>query len=421
MDKFEIEGGYPLRGSVSISGAKNSVLPLMAASILFEKPYVLKNVPDVMDVFTMAELLREIGVEVERVEKGIWRINPEKITSTKAPYEIVRRMRASIYVLGPLLVRERQAEVSLPGGCAFGPRPVDLHLKGLRMLGAEINICHGYICGNLKDPHGAEIYFDKKSVGATAHLLMAASLIPDRTRLVNVALEPEVVQLGEFLKSSGAKIEGLGSDVIEIEGRERLDPPTEFSVIPDRIEAGTYAVAAYLTGGHVRIEDCIPDHFRNVIDKLKLAGARVEEGESWIEVSPESDVIRPVNIHTSPFPGFPTDMQAQFMALMSVAKGTSVIREGIYPDRFKHAFELNRLGANIIVEDGTAIVNGVPELFGAPVMATDLRASAALVLAGLIAKGKTLIDRIYHLDRGYDSFEIKLQSLGAKIRRIKNI
>ncbi len=420
MDKFEIEGGTPLRGTVKISGAKNSVLPLMAASLLFQEKLTLKNVPDVMDVYTMAELLRVLGVQVNRVKDGVWDIDPSRITSTRAPYEIVKKMRASIYVFGPLLVRERKAEVSLPGGCAFGPRPVDLHIKGLRALGAEINICHGYLCGEMKSPHGEEIYFDKKSVGATAHLMMTAALIPDTTKLVNVALEPEVTQLGEFLQAAGAEIKGLGTDIIEITGKENLTPPDGFSVIPDRIEAGTYAVAAYLTKGDVKIEQCIPNHFRNVIDKLKLAGAGIEEGESWIRVWPESEFVKPVNIHTAPFPGFPTDMQAQFMALMTVAKGTSVIKEGIYPDRFKHAFELNRLGADIIVENGTAIVNGVEKLYGAPVMATDLRASAALVLAGLIAEGKTLIDRIYHLDRGYDSFEIKLQNLGAKIKRIKS-
>lgn len=420
MDKFEIEGGTPLRGTVKISGAKNSVLPLMAASLLFEQKLTLENVPDVMDVYTMAELLRVLGVQVDRIKDGVWSIDPYQITSTRAPYEIVKKMRASIYVFGPLLVREKKAEVSLPGGCAFGPRPVDLHIKGLISLGAEINICHGYLCGEMKSPHGEEIYFDKKSVGATAHLMMTAALIPDTTKLVNVALEPEVIQLGEFLQAAGAEIKGLGTDIIEIKGKENLTPPEGFSVIPDRIEAGTYAVAAYLTKGDVRIEQCIPNHFRNVIDKLKLAGAGIEEGGSWIRVWPEKEFIKPVNIHTAPFPGFPTDMQAQFMALMSIAKGTSVIKEGIYPDRFKHAFELNRLGADIIVENGTAIVNGVEKLYGAPVMATDLRASAALVLAGLIAEGKTVIDRIYHLDRGYDSFEAKLQNLGAKIKRIKS-
>jgi len=294
------------------------------------------------------------------------------------------------------------------------------YIKGLKALGAELNICHGYICGELKNPHGAEIVFDKKSVGATAHIMMAASLIPEKTRLINVALEPEVVQLGEFLKASGAEITGLGTDIIEIVGKEHLEPPESYSVIPDRIEAGTYAVAAYLTKGDVRIENCQPEHFRNVIEKLKLAGAKVEEGENWLRVTPDSDFIRPVNIVTAPFPGFPTDMQAQFMALMAVAKGSSVIKEGIYPDRFKHAFELNRLGADIIVEDGTAFVNGVEKLYGAPVMATDLRASAALVLGGLVAEGITIVDRIYHLDRGYDSFETKLQALGAHIKRIKS-
>ena len=421
MEKFVIEGGFPLKGTVKISGAKNAALPLFAAAILLREPVVFTNVPDVADIYTMAELLAHLGVKVEKLEHGIWRLDASRIASTLAPYEIVRKMRASIYVLGPLLAREGEAKASMPGGCAFGPRPIDFHIKGLQLMGADITLEHGYIVSKTRDKHlhGATIAFDKKSVGATAHLMMAATLADGQTVITNAAHEPEVVTLAEFLNACGAKISGHGTDEITIVGVEDLHSPKEFEVIPDRIEAGTYAVAAFMTGGEITLSDVRPEHMRAVIERLRAAGAEVEESDETLVVHKRGSKIKPVDIFTAPYPGFPTDMQAQFMAMLSVAEGTSVIREGIYPDRFKHAFELVRLGADIKVEDGMAIVKGVKELTGAPVIATDLRASAALVLAGLIAKGTTTVEHIYHLDRGYERFEEKLTLLGAHIKRVK--
>ncbi len=419
MDKFLIKGGARLRGEVQISGAKNAVLPIMAASLLVPGEVRLLNVPDVTDVFTMAELLRLLGAEVERLEKGVWVINATKLTSSTAPYEIVRKMRASIYVLGPLLARLGKASVSLPGGCSFGPRPVDFHIAGLQAMGASIKLEHGYINAKVKKLRGAEIAFDKKSVGATAHLVMTAVFADGETLIENAAKEPEVVALVDFLKRCGAEIEGEGTDEIRIKGPCELKPPEPFTIIPDRIEAGTFAVAAFMTGGKVRIKNACLEHLRTVIDKLKMAGAEVEEEDHVITVS-NGGKIKPLTIHTSAYPGFPTDMQAQFMAMLTIADGTSIIKEGIYPDRFKHAFELQRMGADIKVEGDTAVVRGVKQLTGAPVMASDLRASAALVLAGLVAKGETIVDRIYHLDRGYEDFEKKLSMLGASIKRIRD-
>jgi len=330
MEKFRIEGGARLKGTIRASGAKNAVLPLMAASILIPEPVILSNVPDVADVYTMAELLRILGVEVEPMGNRRWKIDAREIKSTRAPYELVKRMRASIYVLGPLLVREGKAEVSLPGGCAFGPRPVDFHINGLSRLGANLRIEHGYIVGEVHRWEGTVISFDKKSVGATAHLMMAASLIPGKTILSNSAMEPEVETLREFLIKSGAKIERSDGREIVIEGVETLHSPGEFDVIPDRIEVGTYAVAALITDGDVRIENCVPDHLRTVIEKLEIAGAEVEEGENYIRVQGRGERISPLNIYTAPYPGFPTDMQAQFMALLTLTDGTSLIQEGIY-------------------------------------------------------------------------------------------
>ncbi len=420
MDKFVIEGGYKLRGEVRVSGAKNAALPLFAASILIPEPVVFRNVPDVADVFTMAELLSDLGARVERVEKGTWRIDTSSISNTTAPYEVVKRMRASIYVLGPLLARFGRAEVSLPGGCAFGPRPVDFHIRGLKAMGADIRVEHGYIVARAERLGTASIAFDKKSVGATAHLMMAATISDGEVIIENAALEPEVVTLAEFLKLSGAEITGEGTDEVIVRGVDALRSPGEFEVIPDRIEAGTYAVASFMTGGEVTLKNVCVEHLRSVLEKLREAGASFEADSRNRELRMfPGGRIAPVDIFTAPFPGFPTDMQAQFMAMLTVADGTSVIREGIYPDRFKHAFELTRLGADIKVDDGFAVVKGVEKLTGAPVMASDLRASAALVLAGLIAEGTTVVDRIYHLDRGYEDFEKKLSSLGAHIRRIK--
>ncbi len=418
MDRFVLEGGVPLTGEVRVSGAKNAVLPLLAVSLLFREPVHLTNVPRVRDTFTMIELLRLLGAEVQWDDAHTLTIRAEHLKSVRAPYDIVRKMRASIYVLGPLLVREGHAEVSLPGGCAFGPRPVNFHLEGLKRMGAQVDLEEGYILAHHQGLHGAEIAFDRTSVGATAHLMMVASTIPEETVIYNAAKEPEVQTLGRFLREAGAQIHGLGTDTLRIHGTPELSPPETFRVLSDRIEAGTFAVAAAITHGRVRILDVTPDLLPSVLPKLQAAGAQVTVGKNWIEVQGPADRPRPVDLETAPFPGFPTDMQAQFMALMTVADGSSIIREGIYPDRFKHAYELVRMGADIRVEGDTALVRGVPELKGAPVMASDLRASAALVLAGLVAKGKTEIHRIYHLDRGYEDFEKKLAALGAKIRRV---
>ncbi len=418
MEKFEIEGGVRLEGTVQVSGAKNAVLPLLAAALLFDRPVVLENVPRVRDTFSMIKLLNLLGVETEWLGLHELRVHARQILQPRAPYEIVKTMRASIYVLGPLLAREGRAEVSLPGGCAFGPRPVNFHLEGLRRMGAVLELDGGYILARHQGLHGAHLAFDQPSVGATAHLMMVASTVEEETRIANAAKEPEVVTLGEFLKAAGADIQGLGTDEIVIHGRRHLEPPERFTVIPDRIEAGTFAVAAAITQGRLRIENARPEHLWTVLEKLEEAGVEVRVGDTWIEVA---GTRRPqgTDLRTAPFPGFPTDMQAQFMALMCLAEGTSVIQEGIYPDRFKHAFELMRMGANIRVDAGTAVVRGVPELKGAPVMASDLRASAALVLAGLAAHGKTIIDRIYHLDRGYENLEEKLRAVGARIRRFR--
>ncbi len=418
MEKFEIEGGVRLEGTVQVSGAKNAVLPLLAVAILFDRPVVLENVPRVRDTFSMVKLLNLLGVETEWLGPHELRVHARRILQPRAPYEIVKTMRASIYVLGPLLAREGRAEVSLPGGCAFGPRPVNFHLEGLRKMGAHLDLEEGYIVARHRGLHGAHLAFDQPSVGATAHLMMVASTVEEETRIANAAKEPEVVTLGEFLQASGAEIQGLGTDEIVIRGRRSLEPPERFTVIPDRIEAGTFAVAAAITRGRLRIENARPEHLWTVLEKLEEAGVEIRTGDTWVEAAADGRP-RGTDLKTAPFPGFPTDMQAQFMALMSLAEGTSVIQEGIYPDRFKHAFELMRMGANIRVDAGSAVVRGVEALQGAPVMASDLRASAALVLAGLAARGKTVIDRIYHLDRGYERLEEKLRAVGARIRRFR--
>ena len=420
MDQYLVEGGVRLQGRVRVSGAKNAVLPIMAASLLIPEPVTIRNVPQVADVFTMKELLELLGVEVEMPEPGVLRIHAGTIRSITAPYEVVKRMRASIYVLGPLLAREGRARVSLPGGCAFGPRPVNFHIQGLQAMGAAIDLEEGYIVAEVDRLKGTTLTFDRKSVGATAQLMMAAALAEGRTLIANAAQEPEIAALADFLNRAGARIRGAGTDFITVEGVETLRSPGTFEVIPDRIEAGTFAVAAFMTDGEVFIEGACPDHLVTPFERLRAAGAEIQEELEGVWVRGSGERPRPLGIHTQPFPGFPTDLQAQFMAMLTVASGTSVIREGIYPDRFKHAFELVRMGADITVEDGTAVVRGVEKLKGAPVMASDLRAGAALVLAGLIAEGKTLVDRIYHLDRGYERFEEKLASLGARIRRIRN-
>jgi UDP-N-acetylglucosamine 1-carboxyvinyltransferase len=415
MKYFRVYGPAYLEGEVQVQGAKNAVLPIMSAIMLHDQPVLLKNVPRVQDVFTMIELLKLLGARVEWKGNNELQVDPTTINSYTAPYEIVSKMRASIYVLGPLLVKFGRAEVSFPGGCAFGPRPVDFHIKGLSLLGAELTIERGYIKATMKKPKPCEIPLDFKSVGTTIHLMTTAAMMEGETTILNSAQEPEVVATAEFLAKSGVKIEGAGTDVIKIKGTKKLKPVPEYEIIPDRIEAGTYLVAGFMTGGKVKVTGCIPEHLEPVILKLKEAGALINRGKDFLEVEKRTKDISSLHIETQPFPGFPTDMQPQFMSMLTVAKGTSIIKEGIYPNRFAHAFELQRLGANIKVVEPTAFIEGVNKLTGAEVTGNDLRGAAALVLAGLIAEGETTVFGIEHLERGYENFREKLISLGAKI------
>ena len=417
MDSFIIRGPSRLEGSVNISGAKNAMLPLMAAAILTEGKCVLENVPDLKDTETMSELLRGLGVDVEYSDSRLF-LNTSQIESEEAPYNLVRTMRASIYVLAPLLAKRGHARVSLPGGCAWGPRPIDLHLKGLMALGAKIEIDHGYIEASADRLHGAEIILSVPSVGATVNILMAAVLADGETIIENAAREPEIVNLAEALKQSGAVIDGEGTSRIVIMGVKEIQP-FNFRVIPDRIEAGTFAAAAVIAGGKIEIKDCEPDHMHAVFDKLSTCGAKIELSQNGFTIeAPEK--IKPVEVETGYYPSFPTDMQAQMMSLLCLADGASSIVENIYPDRFTHVPELRRLGANINIDGRVAIVNGVGRLAGAPVMATDIRASSALILAGLVAHGETKVLRIYHIDRGYERIEEKFAAIGADIRRISD-
>jgi len=416
MDKFVIHGGIPLRGKIKISGGKNAALPMLAASLLTPEPIVYHNVPQLSDIFTIKRLLTDLGVIFNGDDSLI--AQAKKIKSHCAPYDLVRTMRASILVLGPLLAREGKAYVSLPGGCAIGPRPVDLHLRGLTQMGAEITLEGGYINARAKRLKGAEIYLDIPTVTGTENLMMAASLAQGTTILKNAAREPEVVALAQMLKQMGAEIEGQGANIIKIKGAESLKG-TKVTIIPDRIEAGTYMVAAGITGGKIYIENCCLEHLEAVVDKLREAGLTIELEGSWVKVK-APQVIKSTDVTTLNYPGFPTDMQAQFMALMCLGDGVSVIKENIFENRFMHVPELRRLGANIKIEGASAIVKGVPRFTGAPVIATDLRASASLVLAGLAAEGVTEVNRVYHLDRGYEQMEKKLQALGAKIERVKD-
>jgi UDP-N-acetylglucosamine 1-carboxyvinyltransferase len=416
MEKFVIIGGKKLSGEVEVSGAKNSVLALMPATLLASGTYKIYNTPDLRDVKTMSQVLTEMGVDV-KFENHVLTINTENVSKYEAPYELVKKMRASIYVLGPLVGRFGYARVSLPGGCAWGPRPVDLHIEGIKKLGAEVELDSGYIVAKAKKLHGAKIHFDKPSVGATGNVMMASVLAKGTTLIENAAKEPEIVQLGEFLVSMGAKITGLGTDTIEIEGVDELKP-ADVVTIPDRIEAGTFLVAGAITGGKIKIKKCNPRHFEAVLLKLEDAGCHLNVGDDFVEIE-APDEIKPVDVTTAVYPGFPTDMQAQWIALMSIANGTSVVTETIFYDRFKHVPELVRLGADIEVNENVAIVRGVRKLKGAKVMSTDLRASASLILAGLVAEGKTEVLRIYHIDRGYERIEEKLQRLGAQIWREK--
>ncbi|MBU3546497.1 UDP-N-acetylglucosamine 1-carboxyvinyltransferase [Polynucleobacter sp. MWH-Jannik1A5] len=424
MDKLRMVGGTPLNGEVVIAGAKNAALPILCACLLTDQPVVLRNVPDLQDVRTMLKLLQEIGVTVDfpnASDRSHMVLNAAVIKSSEATYEMVKTMRASILVLGPLLARMHSAKVSLPGGCAIGARPVDQHIKGLKAMGASIKIKSGYIQAETKPQSdrlkGASILTDMITVTGTENLLMAATLASGTTVLENAAREPEVGDLAELLVKMGAKISGIGSDRLVIEGVEKLHG-AEHSVIPDRIEAGTFLCAVAATGGEITVKHCRPDTLDAVIVKLKEAGLKMEIGSDWIKASMQ-DRPKAVNFRTSEYPAFPTDMQAQLMTVNAIAAGSSMITETIFENRFMHVQELNRLGADIAIEGNTAIAQGVEKLSGAIVMATDLRASASLVIAGLAAQGETQVDRIYHLDRGYDRMEQKLTLLGAKIERIK--
>ncbi len=418
MDQLVIKGGRPLRGSVRVSGAKNAALPLMAAALLTEEPVTLANVPRLVDIRTMARLLTHMGVSVEGLGTDELRLSAPRIVRPVAPYDLVKTMRASVLVLGPLLARLGRARVSLPGGCAIGPRPINLHLMALERLVARIRLDQGYVEAEADALTGARISFDLQTVTGTENVMMAAALADGITVLENAACEPEVEDLARLLVAMGAKVEGPGTPTLTIHGVGRLGGATQ-RVIPDRIEAGTFAIAASLPGGDVIIRDCHPAHLEAVLSKLEETGAQVESGSDTLRVT-ATGRSRAVNIRTQPFPGFATDMQAQMMALMAVADGQSVITESVFQNRFMHINELLRLGADITVSGNTAVVQGVPELFGAPVMATDLRASASLVLAGLAARGTTVLSRVYHLDRGYETIEAKLRGLGADIERVKN-
>jgi len=416
VDKLRISGGGPLEGEVTVSGAKNAALPIMCAALLTSKRLALSNVPRLMDVSTMARLLAQMGVEVDRSSTSI-QLNAEKIANPSAPYDLVKTMRASVLVLGPLLARCGHAKVSLPGGCAIGLRPVDQHVKGLQAMGAAISIEHGYMHAEAERLRGARIVMDLVTVTGTENLMMAATLAEGTTLIENAAREPEVVDLAKCLSAMGARIEGAGTPVIRIDGVAALGR-TAHAVMPDRIETGTYLAAAVAAGGRVRLSRVAPETLDATLEKLREAGARIATGPSWIEIE-MAERPHAVSVRTAPYPGFATDMQAQFMALASVARGTALITETIFENRFMHALEMQRLGADISIQGNTAMVTGVERLQGATVMATDLRASAGLVIAGLVAEGQTLIDRIYHLDRGYEALEKKLGALGARVERIK--
>ncbi|HTS83157.1 MAG TPA: UDP-N-acetylglucosamine 1-carboxyvinyltransferase [Myxococcaceae bacterium] len=420
MDQIHVEGGTRLEGEVRVSGSKNATLPLMAAALLAEGPTTLRNVPDLADVTTLLQLLRTMGVEAERVpgaERHIVRVHAPENVVPEAPYDLVRKMRASVLVLGPLLGRFGRARVSLPGGCAIGARPIDQHLKGFRALGAEILLEGGYVEARARRLRGATVRFDKITVTGTENVLMAAVLAEGTTVLENAAREPEVEDLARALNSMGARIEGAGTDLVTVQGVTRLGG-VDHAVIPDRIEAGTLLVAAAITRGDVHVQGARPDHLDALVGKLREAGCSVVPTSEGLRCK-GPDVPEPVDLETTEHPGFPTDMQAQLMALLSVGSGTSVISENIFENRFMHVAELRRMGADIRVEGHTAVVKGVHTLSGAPVMATDLRASASLILAGLRATGTTRVARVYHLDRGYEALERKLQTLGARATRVK--
>jgi len=418
MDKLLITGGACLRGEIRISGSKNSALPILAATLLADSPVHLQNLPHLNDITTMLALLRSMGVGITIHENMAVEIDPLSIAEFEAPYDLVRTMRASILVLGPLLARFGSADVSFPGGCAIGTRPVDIHLRGLEALGAEIEVDGGYIRARApKGLRGTHFFMDKVTVGGTENLLMAAALAQGVTVLENAAREPEIVDLANFLVAMGAKIRGIGSDRLEITGVKSLHG-CEYRVMPDRIETGTYLVAAATTRGAVKLKSTRADILESVLAKLKEAGADIDVGEDWISLDMHGKRPKAVSLLTAPYPAFPTDMQSQFTAMNAVASGYGRVTETIFENRLVQVNELNRMGANISIEGNSALINGVEKLRGAPVMASDLRASASLVIAGLVAEGQTVVDRIYHIDRGYECIEEKMQSLGANIRRV---
>jgi len=416
MDKLHITGGTVLDGEVRIAGAKNAALPILAATLLAEGTSIIANVPHLQDITTTMGLLGGLGVRLVVDERMQVEADANNITGFAAPYDLVKTMRASILVLGPLLARFGHADVSLPGGCAIGSRPVNLHIDGLRAMGADIEVENGYIRARAKRLKGARLVLDLVTVTGTENLMMAAALAEGETVIENAAREPEVVDLADYLNAMGAQITGAGSDTIHIQGVERLTG-TRYQVMPDRIETGTYLVAAAITRGRVKARDTRPDLLDAVLQKLREAGARIETGEDWIQLDMEGRRPRAVDLHTAPYPAFPTDMQAQFTALNSVAQGVGTITENVFENRFMHVQEMRRMGADIRLEGNTAICAGVDKLTAAPVMATDLRASASLVLAGLVAEGETVVERIYHIDRGYDCIEEKMAGLGARIKR----
>ncbi|HER34776.1 MAG: UDP-N-acetylglucosamine 1-carboxyvinyltransferase [Halothiobacillaceae bacterium] len=417
MNKLLIRGGKPLDGEIRSSGAKNAVLPMMAASLLADSPVTIENVPHLQDVTTTMELLGRMGATLTVGDQMSVEVDTTTVDTLEAPYDLVRTMRASILVLGPMLARFKRARVSLPGGCAIGTRPVDIHLRGLEALGAEVRVEGGYIETAAEQLIGARIVLDQVTVTGTENLMMAAVFAKGETVLENAAREPEVVDLANFLNAMGADVRGAGSDVIRIHGVQRLQG-VRYRVLPDRIETGTYLVAAAMTRGRVLMRDTRPELLDAVLAKLEQAGAEIEVGEDWIRLDMHGRRPKAVDIRTAPHPGFPTDMQAQFVAMNAVAEGTSTVVETIFENRFMHVQELQRMGADIHIEGNTAVIRGVETLSGAPIMATDLRASASLVLAGLVAEGETVVNRIYHIDRGYESIEEKLSRLGANIQRI---
>jgi len=417
MDKLIINGGAVLRGEIRISGAKNAALPILAATLLADGPVTIGNVPHLHDITTTMELLGRMGLSLMVDEKMNIEVDSSTIREYFAPYELVKTMRASILVLGPLLTRFGRADVSLPGGCAIGARPVNLHLRGLRAMGAEISVDSGYIRARADRLHGARLVLDTVTVTGTENLMMAATLADGVTTIENAAREPEVIDLASCLISMGADIQGAGTDTIVITGVDSLHG-THYDVLPDRIETGTYLVAAAMTGGEIKVRDVRPHLLDAVLSKLRETGAEIKCGEDWVSLNMHGRRPVAVDIHTSPYPGFPTDMQAQFTALNSIAEGSGTITESVFENRFMHVQELERMGADIRLEGNTAITRGVKYLTAAPVMATDLRASASLVLAGLVARGQTFVERIYHIDRGYETIEEKLAQLGAEIRRL---